>query len=147
MATEKYPQQNVHMPMDPDAVQAIRDRLAPPGGSFLPDTSGAGAVAADGKGSRREIRPGEWVDDRKITIGGPSSPSKDSPPEIVPRPEQTATYDPIKAYAVVLAKAVPYAGRMLSPAKAYTMMGSVCTELSAAILTASEITGAPTPSE
>src|SRR4051812_44390425 len=94
MATERYPNQNVNMPMDPNAVQAVRDRTAPKQGSgvtvFAP---------ADGKGSRRQVRPGEWVDDRRIVLDGKASPSHDSPPELKGSGKALpASYDPLKVY-------------------------------------------------
>jgi hypothetical protein len=126
MATFKYPHRNVNMPMDPDALAAARSRFDPGTTGLQPMPSGP----ADGKGSRREVRKGEWIDDRVINIGGPSSPSKDSPPELPERRDvPPATYDPLKAYAVVLGKPATFAGRVLSPAKSYTMTGDTCTEI------------------
>jgi hypothetical protein len=125
MATFKYPHRNVNIPMDPDALAAARAAFNP-GSGLQPMPSGP----TDGKGSRREVRKGEWVDDRVINIGGPSSPSEDSPPEF---PQQRdvppAVYDPLKAYAITLAKPAVFAGRALSPAKSYTMTGDTCTEI------------------
>ena len=101
MATDKFPQQNVNMPMDPKRVEAARERLlAPPRGAlpetFTPQTNG-------GKGSRREVRKGEWIDDRVIEIGGPSSPSADTPPELpAQRDAPPGSYDPTKVYSITL---------------------------------------------
>lgn len=154
MATEKYPNQNVEMPMSKAALDKARARLdpgfaariSPPeggtsepakGGIFSPDKD-------DGKGSRRQIRPGEWIDDRKIVIGGPSSPSKDSPPDLDSgRATPPASYAPDKTYQVRLGKPALFAGRMLSPAKEYTMQGSACTEISGSIIDAVELGDVP----
>ena len=79
MATDKFPQQNVNMPMSQDRVDAARAKLTPPrAGTQKPAPS-------NGNGSRREVRPGEWFDDRRIEIGGPSSKSKDSPRSLAAR--------------------------------------------------------------
>jgi len=138
MATDKYPNQNVTMPMSQARVDAARARLTParPGIPKQPPSNG--------NGSRREVRPGEWFDDRRIHIGGPSSPSKDSPPDgkaegrAVP-----ASYDPLKVYSVTLGKPVVFSGRMLSPAKQYQMVGAACTEITACIIDAVEIGDIP----
>ena len=50
MATNKYPNQNVTMPMDKAAVQAARERGMPKGIGV----SSYGHTPADGKGSRRQ---------------------------------------------------------------------------------------------
>jgi hypothetical protein len=141
MATERYPQQNHNVPMRQSAVDAARARLAPPtsgGGGYVPP------AAANGKGSRREVRPGEWLDDRTINIGGPSSPSKDSPPEL-PQARGTppASYDPLKVYAIKIGAPIAFAGRMLSPAKDYQMTGATCTEVSSVIIDAVELGDIP----
>jgi hypothetical protein len=129
MATDKYPNQNVNVPMDPKAVAAARARLAP-----RPDASPLTTAPAHGKGSRRQIGPGEWIDDRVMEIDSPtSSPSKDSPPEfkrdgkVVP-----ASFDPAKVYQIAMAKPMPVDGRYASPANLYYMVGTVCTALIAA---------------
>jgi hypothetical protein len=125
MATDRYPQLNHNMPMDPKAVEAARARLAPPR-SFVPETM----PPANGKGSRREVRKGEWIDDRVIVIGGPSSPSSDSPPDMPTlRDTPPASYDPLKVYSIMLGKPATFAGRVLSPAKAYQMTGATCTTI------------------
>ena len=131
MATEKYPHQNVNMPMDKEVVAAIRARLLNPGKS--PSRPTNNAAPSNGKGSRREVRPGEWVDDRVIDHSLKASPSKDSPPELKRGEgrEVPASYDPAKVYQVTLAKPVVYSGRMLSPAKLYQMIGEACTEINA----------------
>lgn len=121
MATQEHPNRNVNMPMDEAALKAARDRLDPgvPGPSQMPN-------APSGNGSRREVRRGEWVDDRVIVIGGPASPSEDSPPD--PRRSERAlpTFTAGKVYQVTLGKACIFAGRVLAPAKAYQMTGETC---------------------
>jgi hypothetical protein len=128
MATDKFPQRNVNMPMDPRAVEAERHRrLAPPRG-FTPETQ----PPHNGKGSRREVRKGEWFDDRVIEIGGPASPSSDTPPDVVEgRDTPPASYDPVKVYSITLGKPATFAGRVLSPAKSYQMTGDTCTTINA----------------
>lgn len=140
MATDKYPQQNVNMPMSKTRVAAARARLDP--GRVGPPMQ---ALPTDGKGSRREIRPGEWIDDRKIQIGGPSSKSSDLPPE-PPKKNAKAvpsSFDPNKVYSVNLFKPVMYSGRMLTPGKDYQMAGYVCTEITASIINAVELGAVP----
>lgn len=121
MATDQYPQRNVNMPMDEAAVAAARARLNPgvPQGPMP-------IAPQDGKGSRREVRKGEWVDDRVIVIGGPASPSKDSPPEPEVGGRALPTFTAGKAYQVTLGKACTFAGRVLAPAKSYQMTGETC---------------------
>jgi len=138
MATDKHPNQNVNMPMSQGRVDAARAKLSPP-------RAGAPKPApSNGNGSRREMRPGEWFDDRRIVIGGPSSPSKDSPPDgkaegrAVP-----ASYDPLKVYQVTLGKPVVFAGRMLAPGKTFQVVGAACTEITASIIDAVEIGDIP----
>ena len=125
MATDKYPQQNVNMPMDPKAVEAARARLAPPRSVKSQDLQSA---PSNGKGSRREVRPGEWIDDRVIQIGGPSSPSEDSPPEFKKDERALPTFTAGKVYQVTLGRPCIFAGRVLSPAKSYQMTGETCLE-------------------
>ena len=138
MATEKYPQQNVNMPMDEGAVAAARARLTPARSFSAPP------AAANGKGSRREVRPGEWIDDRRIEIGGPSSPSEDSPPELPgTKAAPPASYDPAKVYQIQLGKPAVHAGRTLSPGKLYMMNGASCTEISGSVLDAVEMGDVP----
>lgn len=139
MATDKHPNQNVNMPMSKARVDAARARLDP-GRAGTPV-----AAPADGKGSRREIRPGEWIDDRKIQIGAPASPSEDSPPE-PPKKNAKAvpsSFDPNKVYSVKLNKPVQFAGRMLTPGKDYMMAGYVCTTITASIYDAVEVGDVP----
>jgi len=125
MATDKFPQRNVNMPMDPEAVEAARARLTPPRG-YVPETM----PPQNGKGSLREVRKGEWVDDRVIEIGGPSSPSKDSPPEFAQvRDTPPASYNAAKVYSIILGKPAVFCGRVISPAKAYQMTGDTCTTI------------------
>lgn len=140
MATEKYPNQNVNMPMKQSAVDAARARLDP--GRQEPTYESA---PSNGKGSRRETRPGEWIDDRVIKTGGQASPSKDSPPDLSQgRGTPPATYDPAKFYQITLGKPIMFAGRMLSPAKVYQMTGDACTEISGAVIDAVELGDIPT---
>lgn len=140
MATDKYPNQNVVMPMSKARLDAARARLDP-GRAFAPLPTGP----ADGKGSRREIRQGEWIDDRKIDIGGPSSPSSDSPPELQKKSGKAvpASFDPLKVYSVTINKPVLFAGRMLTPGKSYIMAGYVCTEVKPSIIEAVELGDVP----
>lgn len=138
MATDKHPNQNVTMPISPARLDAARARLDP-GRAASPKS-----MPSTGNGSRREIRPGEWFDDRRIVIGGPSSPSADSPPEHkADAREVPASYDPLKVYSVTLGKPVVFSGRMLSPAKQYQMTGEACTEITAAIVDAVEVGDVP----
>jgi len=122
MATFEYPQRNVNMPMDEAAVEAARAKLNPGGvtGEALP------SAPSNGKGSRREVRKGEWVDDRVIVIGGPASPSEDSPPELKKSERAIPTFVAGKVYQVTLGKACMFAGRVLAPAKSYQMTGETC---------------------
>ena len=122
MATDKYPNRNVNMPMDATALAAVRARLDPGGPMAGPMPN----APYDGKGSRREVRKGEWIDDRVIVIGGPSSPSKDTPPEYEKSTRALPTFTAGKAYQVTLGKACTFAGRMLAPAKTYQMTGETC---------------------
>jgi len=134
MATDKYPNQNVNIPYSQAAVDRARAALNP--GRTAPPTY----ENTTGKGSRREVRAGEWIDDRRIDIGGPSSASKDSPPELpAPRGVPPATYDVTKVYSIKLGKGVVFAGRMLSPGKEYQMTGEACTTVSAAVIDAVEL--------
>ena len=139
MATDKHPQQNVNMPMRQDRVDAARARLAPP------NAGAPRSLPSNGSGSRREMRPGEWFDDRRIEVGGPSSPSEDSPPDAGNREERAvpASYDAAKVYEVKIGRPVVFAGRVLSPAKAYRMVGTACTEITAVIVDAVEIGDIP----
>ena len=138
MATERFPNRNVNVPLPAGAVQAARERAAP-GRSVAPylgDPNNAG--------SRREVRPGEWIDDRRIELDRPASPSADSPPELEKSTRSVpASYDPTKVYAVALGKGVEFSGRMLSPGKSYQMVGDACTEISAAIIGAEEVGAIP----
>jgi hypothetical protein len=121
MATEKYPQRNHNMPMDEGALAAAREKLNPGGGSgpVLPPVSG--------QGSRREVRPGEWIDDRVNVFGGPASPSEGTPPE--PRGmtgKSLPTFETGKVYSVVLGKSCVFAGRTLNPSMKFEMTGDTC---------------------
>ena len=144
MATDRYPQRNVNMPMSEEALAAARARLDPgvgsnPGPNFV--------TPHDGKGSRRQVRPGEWIDDRVIVIGGPASPSEDSPPELKEKSGRALpTFTAGKAYQVTLGKACIFAGRVLSPAKAYQMTGETCLdpEVQPCIVDAVELGDTPT---
>jgi hypothetical protein len=148
MATDKFPQQNVNMPMDPKAVDAARHRLLDPGGPKPSESLPVQPpITGSGGGSRREVRKGEWVDDRVIVIGGPARPSEDSPPEWKKSGRAIPTFVAGKAYQVTLGKPVVMYGRALSPAKAYQMQGDVCLEImtkdAAAIIDAVELGDVP----
>jgi hypothetical protein len=125
MATTEYPNRNVNMPMDPDAIARARAKLDHGSASAPPPAPLPGAPQ-NGKGSRREIRKGEWVDDRVIVIGGPASPSEDSPPEWKKSGRALPTFTAGKVYQVTLGKACIFSGRVLSPAKSYQMTGETC---------------------
>ena len=123
MATKKFPQRNVVMPMNREDVAAARSSRFPvsksaPGDTYRP---------SDGKGSKREVRKGEWIDDRVIN---PHAVTKfagsGTPPPLPEGREVPASFDPAMVYEVTLGSAVPYAGRVLSPAKLYSMNGAVC---------------------
>lgn len=140
MATKNYPQRNSVMPMAPAAIAAARAKLDP----------GRVAPVADmpsGKGSRREVRRGEWIDDRKIVIGGPASPSKDSPPPAPDLKELPASYDPAKVYEIKVGSPAPYLGRLLTPGRSYKMTGDVCADpkVQPVIIDAVEIGDVPNP--
>ncbi len=125
MATDQYPQRNVTMPMDEHALARARAKLDPGvsagmGSRALPN------APSNGKGSRREVRPGEWIDDRVIIIGGPASPSEDSPPEWKKSDRAIPVFDQAKVYQVTLGKPCIFAGRALAPAKSYQMTGATC---------------------
>lgn len=144
MATDKYPNQNVNMPIPPARLEALRSRLAPPGApppSYPP---------AHGGGSRRQVRPGEWVDDRTVEIGGPASPSSDTPPpfpegwdEKGQRKGKSVVYNDTFVYNVILFKACVVDGRMLSPAKSYQMVGGVLNTITDSVLRADSIADIP----
>ena len=142
MATEQYPQRNVNMPMDPAAVEAARNRGVPTAAAITPFSG-----PADGNGSRRQVANGEWIDDRRIVLDAPPTPSEDSPPEpdalgagthVVP-----GSYDPAKVYQVKLGKPSTHAGRVLSADADYMMTGATCTEVGDAIIDAVEIGDIP----
>jgi len=143
MATEEYPNKNVNMPMRQSAVDKARASLDP--GRVVPPSGNQ--VSANGKGSKREVRKGEWFDDRVIDIGGPSSPSNDSPPEIEFKTRSgkavPSSFDPTKVYSVILGKPAMFAGRALAPAKEYMMAGYACTEITASIADAMEVGDIP----
>jgi hypothetical protein len=146
MATDKYPQRNVNMPMDDEALAAARARLDP-GSTYSGGSVPMPSAPQDGKGSRRQIRPGEWVDDRVIVIGGPASPSADTPPEWKKGGKTLPTFDPVKAYQVTLGKACMFAGRILAPAKDYQMTGDTCLDpaVNPCIVDAVELGDIPVP--
>ena len=138
MATEKYPQQNVNIPMDPDAVQAARDR-------GVPNKAVVQAEPHDGKGSKRQAGE-EWIDDRKIILDAPPSPSEEFAARMQLRTDTRAvptSYDPLKIYAVKLGEPAAHAGRVLSANSQYYMTGATCTEVSAAIIDAQEYADVP----
>jgi len=138
MATDQYPHRNVTMPMREDRVAAMRARqnavIPQGGGEFTP---------ADGKGSRREIRPGHWIDDRVHIVDRNALPSKDSPPEWRAGRNVPASYDPLKVYQVELGATAMFCGRALAPGKSYKMVGEACTEISASIVDAVELGDIP----
>ena len=141
MATNRYPNQNVNMPINRGAVQAARNRN-------VPESSGRQMQLApqNGKGSRREIGNGEWIDDRVIDIGGPASPSEGGPEPTMNRVAERAvptSYNPGKVYSVRLSKPAEYAGRTLPPAAEYMMVGTACTEITDAIYDAVEVGDVP----
>ena len=138
MATEQNPNQNVNVPISESALARARERLDP-GRSIAMRQPGNG-----GKGSRREVRKGEWLDDRVINIGGPSSASEDSPPkDREGRATPPASYDPLKVYGITLGKPAVFAGRTLAPGKQYTMVGAACTAVAASVIDAVEIGDVP----
>jgi len=146
MATEEFPQRNVNMPMDEAALAKARAALDPGSMGSTSGTSGPMPNApANGKGSRREVRKGEWIDDRVIQIGGPASPSEDSPPEWKKSDRAIPTFVAGKVYQVTLGKACMFAGRVLSPAKSYQMTGETCLdpEVQPCIVDAVEIGDTP----
>jgi hypothetical protein len=139
MATSRHPNQNVNVPMRQGAVDAARGRLDP-GRSFAarqpPDNTS--------RGSRRQVRPGEWIDDRRIDLDKPASPSEDSPPDLPgTRATPPASYDPAKVYSITLGKPAVFAGRTLAPGKEYQMAGYACAEVSASIIDAVELGDIP----
>lgn len=144
MATDKYPNRNAELPVDPKAVERARETLAPRSAgegeaAALADQTMAGpgaeenarrlrrASAGETRAAMREGRVGERTDTRgAIEIGGPSSPSEDSPPE-VSRKRKAApamTFEPEALYNVELSKAVEIDGRMRSPGRRYQMNGA-----------------------
>jgi hypothetical protein len=137
MATDRYPNQNVNIPFKENALEAARARLAP--GGHVPPVS----APQNGKGSRREVRKGEWIDDRVILMGGRSSQSTDSPPEL-PEARTLPVFNNTKVYQVVLAKPVMIDGRMCGPGFSYQMVGSVCIPITASIMDATELGDIPT---
>ena len=124
MATTEHPNRNVNMPMDEAAVAAARAKLDP--GVPGPASQAMPNAPYNGKGSKREVRKGEWIDDRVINIGGPASPSKDSPPEYKKSERALPTFAAGKVYQVTLGKSCMFAGRALSPAKSYQMTAETC---------------------
>lgn len=140
MATLKHPNQNFEYPIKPEALAAARARLAPPSGQPPAGVSTGQPAPSDGKSGRRQIRPGEWVDDRKIVIDGPATPSQENPPEArQPRTPPQSFYDPAKVYTIRLFKSVPYLNKMLPSALDYTMTGDVCAAIWDSIDTATEL--------
>jgi hypothetical protein len=140
MATKNFPQRNNVMPMNPDAVAAARAKLDP--GKVAPVMD-----VPSGNGSRREVRKGEWVDDRKIIIGAKPTASPHSPPPLPELKELPASYDPAMVYQIQLGSPVPYLGRLLSPGRSYKMTGDVCADakIQPAIVDAVEIGPVPNP--
>jgi hypothetical protein len=121
MATDKYPQQNHNIPMSDQAVDAVRQARLNPG------STGPVQAPVSGKGSKRDVRPGEWIDDRVIEIGGPASPSDGDPPQ--PRGmsgKALPTFTAGRVYDVTLGKSCVFAGRTLSPSMKFQMTGETC---------------------
>ena len=137
MATEKYPQRNVNVPMDAGAVEAARNRGVP-NASIAPRMD----PPEGSNGSRRQVASGEWIDDRKIILDAPPSPSEDSPPEVEAKGRAgkavPGSYDPMKIYAVKLGEPTTHAGRVCGADSQYYLTGATCTEMSAAIIDAVE---------
>jgi hypothetical protein len=123
MATKRFPQRNVVMPMNPEHVAAARARL-----DISRSSPGIIIQPADGKGSRREVRKGEWIDDRVINHGAAPTPFAGSPtpPPLPDLKELPASYDPAMVYDIKFGSAVPYLGRIFNPGKSYQMNGAVC---------------------
>ena len=139
MATDKYPNQNVVMPMSEGAVEAVRARNVVPTSRYAQPPA-----PVNGNGSRRQTGANEWVDDRRIVLDQPASPSEDTPPEFrEARDTPPASYDPLKVYQITLGKGVVFAGRMLAPGKVYQMTGEACTAVSAAVIDAVELGDIP----
>lgn len=122
MATEKYPQRNHNIPMRDDEVNAARQVLDPGSG-------GPVQAPVSGRGSKRDVRPGEWVDDRIIQIGGPASPSEGKARKLFGADGRALpTFESGKVYAVKLGKPCMFAGRMLSPSMSFEMTGDTCND-------------------
>jgi len=142
MATEKYPHQNVNMPMDPRRVAAMRNRDVVAGVS--PPII---VVTGSGNGSLRQIGNGEWIDDRVIDHGyfGPVEPSAgdDRRPELPSRRDVPASYDPTKVYEIKLKAPVQFAGRWLDPTMEILMQGADCTGIADSIIDAVEVGDIP----
>ena len=141
MATDRYPNRNVNMPIPEGRLAAARARTgAGRAPHYMPMTLPPGG----GKGSKRETRPGEWIDDRVIDLNAPIEPSKETPPE-PPEPSQRVTggVGDDKVYNVKLSKPAMYAGRMLSPGKDYVMAGYVVNDVADSVLTIEEIGDLP----
>lgn len=142
MATDKYPNQNINYPAIPSRVAAARARL-------IHSTVGALAPYSpppqDGRGSRREIRPGEWVDDRIIKHDAVRAwASPESPPELKPEKRLApGSFDPQKVYSVQLSKAAVFAGRMLPPGDEYIMAGYAAAAVADAIVSATMLGDIP----
>jgi hypothetical protein len=140
MATDRYPQRNHNVPMPDGAVSGARQALLDPG------STGPSQPPVTGKGSRREVRPGEWVDDRVIQIGGPASPSEGDPPEWKRRDSKILpTFTPGKVYDVKLGKSCTFAGRILNPSMKFQMTGETCldAEVQPCIIDAVELGDTP----
>lgn len=142
MATDQYPNRNVNVPMKPSAVNAARARLDPG------RTSTPRPISGDNRGSRRQVRPGEWIDDRVIELNRRASPSKDSPPELPgSRATPPSSYDITKVYKVTLGKPAEFSGRILAPGKEYEMVGAAAESIKASIVDAVELGDIPADPE
>lgn len=122
MATDRFPQRNATMPMSEERIRAARAKLDP--GHASP----ANYPASDGKGSRREIRKGEWLDDRVITPNARPTPSPHNPPPLPDKRELPASYDPAMVYNVKFGSPCQYVGRVMNPGRSYKMTGNVCAD-------------------
>jgi hypothetical protein len=141
MATDKYPNRNVEIPYGDAALAAARARLVPKGYQEIQPSQ---PQPADGKGSRREVRKGEWIDDRVFKPNAPPTPSQDSPPELPKKRDvRLPTFADDKFYSVSLGQSVIVDGRALAPGKEYLMAGYVCTPISSSIVDAVEMGDIP----
>lgn len=138
MATNEYPQRNINYPFTKDALAAARARLAPKMTQNVQTP-----IPSGGKGSLREVRKGEWIDDRVIDPNGPASPSDEGRQEPKRESKALPTFSNTKVYSVELSKPVLQDGQWLKPAISYQMVGAVCASISGSILDATELGDIP----